>query len=74
MYVKYMYRCSVFLLDSLGQELVATVFDGAVQAKVSNYVYSSTHICMYMYSTSSNAPTGMCELLIVYINHYCVRF
>lgn len=53
-------RCSVFLLDCLGQELVATVFDGAVQAKVSN---SS----LYMYSTSSKACAGMCKL------YYCVH-
>lgn len=53
-------RCSVFLLDCQGQELVATVFDGAVQAKVSNYVYSSTYTCVYWKSLNASV-VGVCS-------------
>ena len=52
-------RCSVFLLDSHGQELVATVFDGAVQAKVSitnlcKSNYACTYICLNIICTHKN--------------------
>ena len=39
----------MFLLDSHGQELVATVFDGAVQAKVGRVFKDMTTTYMYVH-------------------------